>query len=34
MNRRTVCMIAYANYVTDARIKNYVGARFNLIKIA
>ena len=26
MNRRTVCMIAYANYFTDARIKNYVEA--------
>ena len=26
MNRRSVCMIAYANYFTDARIKNYVGA--------
>jgi glycosyltransferase involved in cell wall biosynthesis len=26
MNNRSVCMVAYANYYTDARIKNYVGA--------
>ena len=26
MTRRAVCMIAYANYYTDARIKNYVDA--------
>ena len=26
MMKRSVCIIAYANYYTDARIKNYVEA--------
>src|SRR5438067_1524673 len=26
---RSICMVAYANYFNDARIKNYVGALLN-----